>query len=84
MKVYEITIGLYITHTLDKNLVYGLVHGFIELCLQSEDFIMSVKSVSVDEATYKEILSFDEERRAIVNNCLAEKTPDNPNQGQLF
>jgi len=71
MKVYEITIGSHITHTLDKSLVYGLVHGSIELCLKSEDFIMSVKSVSVDEATYQEILSFDDERRNIVNNCLA-------------
>ena len=70
-KVYEITLGAYKTHTLDKNLVYGLVHGFIELCLQSEGVAMSVKSVSVDEATYQEILSFDEERRAVVNNCPA-------------
>jgi hypothetical protein len=45
MKVYEITIGLYITHTLDKNLVYGLVHGFIELCLQSEDFNTKLNSI---------------------------------------
>jgi hypothetical protein len=63
-RVYQIKTDVDKTLTLDRELVYG----YIELCLQLDNFNgVSVKNVWVELAEYESVLSFDKERRNVIN-----------------